>query len=148
MTPLAFFVPGIPAAQGSMRGFVARNRRTGKPFASITHNSPRVRPWRLEVGWTAQEARLKARAEIEEEGAVAVALVFILPRPKYLRKKATPPHTKKPDTDKLARGVLDALSGVLWRDDSQVASLRARKRYAEPGEQAGVNVIVGDGVVG
>ncbi len=37
-----------------------------------------------------------------------------------------------PDVDKLARCALDALSGVVIKDDAQVVELYARKRYGEP----------------
>lgn len=33
------------------------------------------------------------------------------------------------DVDKLARAVLDALTGVCWRDDGQVVSLHVQKRW-------------------
>lgn len=40
----------------------------------------------------------------------------------------------KPDLDNIAKLVLDALNGILWRDDSQVVSLTIIKQYgAEPG---------------
>lgn len=52
------------------------------------------------------------------------------------RLKETAPewHDKRPDADKLARAVLDAIteSGTI-RDDAQVVSLRVRKRYGQPG---------------
>lgn len=38
----------------------------------------------------------------------------------------------RPDLLKLARAVEDALSGVLWKDDSQVVVEVLRKRYDEP----------------
>jgi Holliday junction resolvase RusA-like endonuclease len=37
--------------------------------------------------------------------------------------------TKKPDLDNLAK-IMDALNGVVWRDDAQVVSLFIRKLYA------------------
>ena len=36
-----------------------------------------------------------------------------------------------PDLDKLVRGVLDALTGRVWVDDSQVVEIRASKVYAD-----------------
>ena len=41
---------------------------------------------------------------------------------------ATP--DRRPDIDKLARAVLDALTMRVWRDDGQVIELHASKRYA------------------
>ena len=39
--------------------------------------------------------------------------------------------TKKPDTDNIAKAVLDALNGVAYYDDSQVVDLRVLKVYRE-----------------
>ncbi len=38
--------------------------------------------------------------------------------------------TVKPDLDNLAKGIKDALTGMIWRDDAQVVSLTVRKFYA------------------
>ena len=49
---------------------------------------------------------------------------------------------KKPDLDKLVRAILDAGSGVAWRDDSQVISITATKRVAELHEQPGAKLSI------
>jgi len=36
----------------------------------------------------------------------------------------------RPDIDNLQKTIFDALNGVLWRDDSQIVQLQARKFYA------------------
>jgi len=36
-----------------------------------------------------------------------------------------------PDTDNLAKFIMDALNGVYYKDDSQVYSLEVLKRYGE-----------------
>ncbi|OJG60972.1 hypothetical protein RV08_GL000365 [Enterococcus mundtii] len=36
----------------------------------------------------------------------------------------------KPDADNYAKGVLDALKGIVWKDDGQVVDLIARKYYS------------------
>jgi len=61
-----------------------------------------------------------------------------MPRPKSLPKTSTPPATKRPDADKLARGVLDELTGRVIVDDSQVTNLWITKRIANIGESTGV----------
>jgi Holliday junction resolvase RusA-like endonuclease len=40
------------------------------------------------------------------------------------------PPTKKPDADNIGK-VVDALNGLVWRDDAQIVSLFVRKVYAE-----------------
>ena len=39
--------------------------------------------------------------------------------------------TTKPDVDNYAKGVKDALKGVIWQDDSQVVLLQVRKMYSQ-----------------
>ena len=42
--------------------------------------------------------------------------------------------TAKPDLDNLAKTILDALNGIVYRDDSQVVQMAISKRYSdEPG---------------
>src|SRR5262249_53180511 len=56
-------------------------------------------------------------------GPLYLAVVFILPRPGRLRWKTRPMprcwHSVKPDADNLVKAVTDALTGLLWIDDSQ-----------------------------
>lgn len=39
--------------------------------------------------------------------------------------------TIKPDTDNIAKSILDSLNGIAYKDDKQVVDLRVRKQYAE-----------------
>jgi Holliday junction resolvase RusA-like endonuclease len=58
---------------------------------------------------------------------VRVELVFYFVRPKSSKRELP---SVKPDIDKLCRTVLDAATGRLFKDDSQVVILNARKEYA------------------
>ena len=40
--------------------------------------------------------------------------------------------TKRPDIDNVAKAVLDAISGVVYVNDTQVVNLHCTKRYGEP----------------
>lgn len=133
---LTFNVTGLPAPQGSKRGFY--NKNLGR--VQMVESSNKVAPWRQDVVAAALHA-------IAEQGwtppakAAEVDVTFYLPRIKAhfrtgnrsheLRPDAPELVDKKPDLDKLARSTLDALtsSGVL-RDDAQVARLCVEKRYA------------------
>ena len=57
------------------------------------------------------------------EGPIGVKISFGIAAP--INQKHGYP--KRPDLDKLVRGVLDALTGVCYRDDSQVVTLTAQK---------------------
>lgn len=39
--------------------------------------------------------------------------------------------TQKPDCDNISKAICDALTGLIWRDDSQITDLYVSKRYAE-----------------
>lgn len=39
--------------------------------------------------------------------------------------------TKKPDSDNIAKSVLDALNGIAFYDDSQIVSLEVKKLYSD-----------------
>jgi len=47
------------------------------------------------------------------------------------RRFANVAHTSKPDLDNMVKLVKDALTGVFWRDDSQIDALDARKCYGD-----------------
>lgn len=130
----SIFVPGVPAPQGS-KSF--KGRRGGK--AILIESSKAVGPWRERV---ALAAHSHARGLLG--GPVSVDLAFVLPRPKSAPKRTTPPAVKRPDLDKLARAILDALTGVWFADDSQVIDLRATKQIAEIDGVPGVTITVHD----
>lgn len=75
------------------------------------------------------------------EGPLRLELVFYRPRPSghYNSKgelsaagRRSPAPTTKPDALKLARGVEDALTGVVYRDDAAIVDELILKRYGEP----------------
>ena len=55
-------------------------------------------------------------------------IIFTMLRPKTVTR---PEPSVAPDLDKLIRGVLDALTAVVYRDDSQVTRITAQKVYGE-----------------
>jgi crossover junction endodeoxyribonuclease RusA len=132
----AFSVEGAPVPKGSTRAFIPK----GWSRPVITAASPKTKTWQQHVNQHANE-----QGFTEKPGPFRVVLRFVLPRPKRL--KGWPKHTSRPDVDKLSRCILDALTGVVWKDDSQVISLRASKRYAQPDEAPRVDIRVWGGDV-
>jgi Holliday junction resolvase RusA-like endonuclease len=91
----------------------------------VHQKSKRLMDWRSAI---ATEAKT---AVTELDGAVAIGMVFVVARPKTV-KRLLP--SVKPDLDKYVRAVMDALTGVAYVDDSQVVSLYAEKVYgSKPG---------------
>ena len=123
-TNVSFAVRGTPIQEG--------NVSFGKGH-SYHREGDRLTAWRDEVGKRAKEAN---RYRPACDGPVRLFLIFTLTRGKTVRRKEP---TVNPDIDKLARGILDALKGVLYNDDAQVVQLEAVKRY-EGMHKPGVSV--------
>jgi crossover junction endodeoxyribonuclease RusA len=121
---VSFTVAGAAVPKGSMKAFGFK-RGDGSVGAFVTSDNRNLKGWETNVRSAAQQ---QCQGQFFD-GAVRLAVVFFLPRPQSLPKKVKH-HVKKPDLDKLARAVKDALKGVLWQDDSQVVDLVARKAYA------------------
>ncbi len=133
---IQFTVIGVPQPAGSKRAFPF-HKKNGKLGVAVSDSNPKARDWK---GAVASEARLHVGDGLPLlEGPLSVAMDFFLPRPKGHFKKngeltgSAPPHpVTRPDTQKLARGTTDALTGILWRDDSQIVVEHLTKYYGEP----------------
>lgn len=123
----AFFVPGIPQAQGSIRAFA--HKHTGKVIATSTNKN--LKGWRQTVALYARKF-WRAPATVPMQAV----LQFYLPRPKTVDRDSP---SVKPDLDKLVRAVFDALTGIAYLDDAQVIKLEASKEY---GIKPGVKILV------
>lgn len=128
---VSFTVYGIARPKGSTRAFM----RPGMKFPIVTSANKSIKGWEDSV----RSALQQHAAGVFFHGAVKVSIDFYLPRPKSMSKRVTE-HTKKPDADKLARGSLDAMKGVLWNDDSQVTELHVRKLYAHDQPKADISI--------
>ncbi len=127
MKRVEFFVHGLPESQGSARAFVHNGR------AHITSANPKLNDWRRLVADGAQDhATLFV-------GPISMQLRFYLPKPKSIPKKVEWP-AKRPDLDKLIRAIGDALTGIMWHDDSQICVIYALKLYADTEHPPGVFV--------
>jgi Holliday junction resolvase RusA-like endonuclease len=130
---IRFHVRGLPVPQGALKVGIANGR------AHLFNRSPGpLSDWRHAVASVAQS---HAPKELWE-GPVALSLAFGLPRPKSRpttvgrgKKKRTIRiwPDRRPDVDKLIRAVLDSLTLVIFRDDSQVVQVHATKDYGVPG---------------
>lgn len=127
-----FRVDGHPVPQGSKKYM---GHRGGKPI--LLESAGGLKSWRENIAWQARSAAI-GTSKINE-GPVKVKLLFEFHRPKSAPRSRMRPSVR-PDIDKLARAALDALTGVLFRDDSQVVSLSAHKFYTEDEEGLGIEV--------
>jgi Holliday junction resolvase RusA-like endonuclease len=142
VTTYAFQVRGIPQTQGSKRAFVIK----GTNRAVVTESGgQKHKDWRSLVSLAAQEA---VSGSPLLDGPVVVNLWFTLPKPASAPKKRRtwPIGARSGDVDKLARCVLDAFTGVVFRDDAQVKKLIVDKDYGDPGVYVQVGPLLADGV--
>ncbi len=151
MEMLTFTVIGQPITQGSKLGFVVAGRVVVKDMSNKktkTQPAGRLDRWRKHV---AKKAKKAFGNQVLWDGPIRLDLEFVLPRPeshytkvgKRLTKSAPMDHVTKPDRGKLARAVEDALSGVVYVDDSQITCGASTKRYAAHVKYPGVVVRVG-----
>lgn len=138
MTALEVTVLGVPVTQGSMK--VRRGR--------ITHSDDKLMPWRELIAWhVRQECAAQGLTE-PLDGPVAITATFTVRRPPSIPRSRWAPWVK-PDIDKLARGLLDAvvLGGAIV-GDSQVITLMLSKVYPVDGNLPGVTFTVAPAVRG
>ena len=124
--PISFTVYGKPEPQGSSRAFIIAGK------ARITSANKKLRPFRSEVtscAIHAVNAEGMEQPAFKEKRPVALVLTFTFRRPTSGKKRTH--HVWKPDLDKLTRAVKDALTGVIYADDSQVVRLSASKVYGD-----------------
>jgi Holliday junction resolvase RusA-like endonuclease len=147
------FVLGKPEPAGSKNAMPLYNKYTkqylhtadGRPVINVVDDAKGSKAWKRVV---AALARRDFRGHITA-GAVRLTLAFTLTRPKHhlgsgrnagiVKDSAPAHHIIRPDVLKLTRAVEDALTGIVWEDDSQIIDERLTKRYGTP---AGVLIVV------
>lgn len=139
---ISFAVPGHPEPAGSKRAFIIGGH------ANVVDANPKASKWKLCVASFATKMLADGNHCMPiTDGPVHLTLKFKLQRPKghyrsgknaaLLKDSAPAQHTTKPDVLKLARGVEDALTGILYVDDAQIVLETLSKEY---GESEGVEV--------
>ena len=154
MEPIEILVLGIPKTAGSKRGFAVKKggQYTGR-VVIMDDSGQAGTDWRGDV--KAAALRVVGGAPLLT-GAIRLDVSFHLPRPAghfgtgrnagRLKKTAPQHHTKKPDRTKLLRSVEDALTKIVWADDSQVVAGECVKEYTNidrPGVRIQVSEVSG-----
>ena len=139
MPALTVDIEGVPVAQGSL---VSNGYGRGLRHS----NDKALKPWRYIVSQTISQARPK---DWDPSKPVSVTATFRFPRPQAhygtgknannLKPSAPEHHFVKPDLDKAARSIGDAIeqSGLV-RGDQQICSWNIAKRYCHDNETPGV----------
>ena len=135
---IEFFVPGAPVGKG-------RPRAARRGAGVVMFTPEKTAGYEALVAATASNA-MRAEAGPLFTGPLEAVLEMRFPVPaswsKAKRARALAGvewHTSKPDADNVAKAVLDACNGVVFRDDSQVVILIATKAFSEA---PGVRVVI------
>ena len=139
---IELYAVGDPAPQGS---------KSHVGNGVMIESSKRVKPWRAQVAAAARDAMVGRELLT---GPVAVTAIVRLPRPKghygtgrnagRLRPSAPlwPTSRRLGDADKHARSALDALTGIVYTDDSLVVALHVYKHYADATHPVGARILI------
>jgi Holliday junction resolvase RusA-like endonuclease len=147
---MQFIALGTPEPKGSTKivphcRFPRLFQSFGQLLAavSITSDNRELKQW---AGCVRSMARVVGCEVIGAKIPVRLVLHFSLPRPQRLQTKkwlgVSLWHTTRPDLDKLERAVKDALTGVCYDDDGQVAQMVSEKCYVDANEAPCVHVTV------
>ena len=140
MRKIEFFVPGAPIGK-------ERPRAARRGAGVVMFTPEKTAGYEALVAATAA-ATLAGDAPTHQllDGPLEAVLEMRFPVPaswsKAKRARALAGvewHTSKPDADNVAKAVLDACNGVVFRDDAQVVMLVATKEFSEA---PGVRVVI------
>src|SRR5690625_2747474 len=122
---ITIIIPGPPVAKGRPKAVRMGKQgiRMYTPASTVVYENT-----------CRQFAKLAMAGKAPLEGPLAVRFKLYMPIPASLSKKKQvelvgQPHTKKPDASNIVKAIEDALNGVAWHDDSQIALLWAHKVY-------------------
>lgn len=133
MKELTFRVYGVPRPAGSKKAFYNKFLKR----AMVVDDNKNTKTWKGDV----KDAAISVAPAELLDCPLELEITYYMPRPKNhyrtgkhageLKENAPKVRSSKPDTDKLIRGTQDACKGVLWKDDSLVWHVDARKVYGD-----------------
>lgn len=123
---IAFQLPGHPKGKGRPRA-----ARRGNFVTLYTPAETRSYEGMIRL---AAERAMRGRLPIEGPVIMMMAAVFDVPKGYSKKRRAVAIEsgefpTKKPDLDNIAKVVVDAMNGVVFKDDCQIVSTRYSKVY-------------------
>ena len=124
---IEFVIPGDPVPQG-------RPRASSRGGFTRMYDPPASREYKKLVKVYASKNRpnklIEGYVEVEMHIYKRTLKSFSKKKKIDAENKKIRPKTK-PDADNYAKGILDAMKGIIWQDDGQVTDLIARKYYSE-----------------
>jgi Holliday junction resolvase RusA-like endonuclease len=138
---IQFFIPGTPKGQPRPKAF-SRGGHAG------VYDPGSANEWKQNV----RDSAKKTGSTITSGFPLSVFMDFKIARPRghyrsgknaqSLKPNCPRWHVSKPDSDNLAKAVMDALNDCgFWPDDSIVALLQVKKSYSNTGETGCIVVV-------
>ncbi len=119
---LSFEIPGKVSGKG-------RPRFSTKGGKVRTFTPEKTRSNEAVIRHYAAEA-MKDRELFEGPVLLNVTMWIPIPKSWSTKKKLAASYASgKPDIDNIAKGIADALNGIAWHDDSQIAALCISRHY-------------------
>lgn len=135
---IEFFVPGKPVGKG-------RPRAARRGAGVVMFTPEKTADYEALVAAAASNA-MRAEAGPLFTGPLEAVLEMRIPIPvswskahKAAALAGAELPTSKPDIDNVAKAILDACNGVVFRDDAQVVMLAATKAFSD---EPGVRVVI------
>lgn len=130
-------VAGRPQQRGSKQAFAGKNG--GRPL--MVDANKKSKPWMAAVAQAAAES-INGQDLLFGPLRLTAKFKFKRPQSHFAKRKGgpvlkpdAPEHvTSTPDLDKLLRAIGDAMTGVVYGDDKQIAMVSAWKIYTESSE--------------
>jgi Holliday junction resolvase RusA-like endonuclease len=122
---MKIFIPGEPIAQPRVK--VSTQGGFARAYVDAKHP---IHAYKQAI----RLAYVSSGGEVLE-GPVSIQIVCWFSRPKAHSKKrrsTREPKTTKPDSDNLAKAILDALNEIAYNDDGQAYRLTVEKWYVGP----------------
>lgn len=122
---MQFSVPGAP--KGKARPRVTRSGHAYTPHDTVLYENL------VKTSFTAEYPNQRP---IDSEIAAVIYAYYPIPKSasrkrKQLMARGDIKPITKPDTDNIAKAVLDSLNGIAYSDDSRITDLTVMKRYSE-----------------
>ncbi len=130
---LEFFVEGKPIGKASTRQGKYKNFYIPKKSREY-------------MDLISYSAKVQMRGSQLSEKAIGVRLLFKFKIPKNKSKSISGRDymVSKPDIDNLQKCVLDALSGIVYKDDNQIAWIHVEKTYVSSEFKQGVLIVINE----
>ena len=105
---------------------------------TTTYEDKSMKEWRRKCSDLIAEECLLDKLK---EGTISLTATFYIKPPQYISKvkrneqrilEESMPVGKKPDLDNYVKAIMDSISDshLIWKDDGQVAEIKARKLYS------------------